>query len=368
MTGLIAAGSSGFLRCLTLSSLIGATACHAEPAAKEAAPEASEAPSTAPPLSINVERGAEPLPSPALNDAADSRPPTLGPRQGERLRRWYAAVGPRRPHESFGELVIRAAQQQLGKPYTKRPRKRGVRRQRISLASYRCVSLVEHSLAVAQCTWLNQRDEACFVREVQAWRYRDGIPNGYGSRLHYFTDWIGDNTQRGRLRSLTEELGGEPIRQVFNFMTTHPRRYRSLAAPEVAAQVRASEVRLSAGTVWVLPAERVEQAQAYLQSGDVLAFAGDKPGLLVTHTGLVLRDEQGLPRVLHASTRHRKVVLGPTVAQYVARRASPRGLLVLRPQAPQVAVLASQIDPPPLAHPLGHVGPALGELDHPQRW
>ena len=72
--------------------------------------------------------------------------------------------------------------------------------------------------------------------------------DGYPSRLHYFSEWIGDN-ERKRLmtdisvRRSAGELDAEPI----DFMSTHPDAYRQLADPERARRdIEAIEEALSA--------------------------------------------------------------------------------------------------------------------------
>ena len=54
---------------------------------------------------------------------------------------------------------------------------------------------------------------------LQQIRYRRGRVDGYASRLHYFTDWIRDNEQKGLVRELTADLGGVQDFEAIDFMT-----------------------------------------------------------------------------------------------------------------------------------------------------
>ena len=67
-----------------------------------------------------------------------------------------------------------------------------------------CTTFVETVLALArtavkkQSTW----DEYC--RQLTALRYRNGKIDGYLSRLHYFSDWIANNEQKGFVTDITK--------------------------------------------------------------------------------------------------------------------------------------------------------------------
>lgn len=259
----------------------------------------------------------------------------LQPTQADVLERWFAAVGERRAGEPFGDLVARAGLVRLGTPYLDRPQEDVPETLVIELDTLQCLSLVESTLALARCTWLATRDAACFQREVQGLRYRDGAIDGYASRLHYFADWADDNIRRGNVAELTREAGGRPARVPMDFMTRHPQRYPALAHPEVRAAIRAVETRLSSAEFAWVDKPAVAKAQSVVEPGDILAFVTSKPGLFVSHTALAVDTAAGKDRVLHASSHHKKVIVTPgDVASYVNRRADRLGVMILRPMPP----------------------------------
>ncbi|MEE8410503.1 MAG: N-acetylmuramoyl-L-alanine amidase-like domain-containing protein [Myxococcota bacterium] len=253
------------------------------------------------------------------------------------LDQWFDSVGPTRKKESFGRLVSRVGRLQLGTPYGDPPQDRDPERLTVELETFQCVSFVESTLAVARCTWSEQPNGECFLRELQALRYRDGIMDGYGSRLHYFTDWIDDNTRRGHLRNLSIDLGGKAETFDFTFMTAHPLRYPALADPHAFAEVNATEERLSRLPHLVLGHAAVSANAQRLRSGDLVAIVSDKyPGLRVRHAGFIDRTAQGLPRLLHASSSHKRVMITAAgIADYMTTRPDRRGIVALRPQPPE---------------------------------
>ncbi|MEK7704292.1 MAG: N-acetylmuramoyl-L-alanine amidase-like domain-containing protein [Myxococcota bacterium] len=257
------------------------------------------------------------------------------PVDGALLEAWVSAVGPRRSEESFGNLVVRLAKVQLGRPYLVTKELDGPEWVHADLATFHCVSLVESSVAMARCLWQGHADASCFLGEIERLRYRDGHLVGFPSRLHYFSDWLENNAVRGNIELLTRALGGRPRRQPFFFMTEHEATYAQMVHPEVRAAVREGEVRLSNEDHVVLEREQLASVTPALQDGDIVAVVGDKPGILVSHTGLIAKGADGVARLLHASSYHHQVLLtSADIAQYVLRRADRRGLMVARPKEP----------------------------------
>lgn len=280
-----------------------------------------------------------PAPAPSPSEAAgEDSPATLPAAQRQLLTAWYRGVGPKRESEPYGQLLVRAAELQLGKPYVNAAQKQEPEHLRVALESFECVSFVESSLAVARCTWMGEQTERCFLQELQQSRYRGGTIDGYASRLHYFTDWLSDNTERGRLEMLSEALGGRSMPFEFSFMTARPHRYPMLKDAAVLEEMRSIEQQLTRRGVVLVTREAVAAAQAQLEPGDLVAFVGSKPGLLITHAGFVRRDANNLPRVLHASSYRRRVLLDGSVANYVLRKPERRGVLVARPLPPSLAL------------------------------
>ncbi|MEE9159734.1 MAG: N-acetylmuramoyl-L-alanine amidase-like domain-containing protein [Gammaproteobacteria bacterium] len=260
----------------------------------------------------------------------------LDPTQAILLRRWYSTVGPRRNDESFGELTTRAAKIHLGSPYRNAPQTAAPETLRVDLETFQCVSLIESTLALARCTWTNKRNEACFLHELEAFRYRNGTMNTYSSRLHYFTDWIDDNLKRQRLVLLTAELGGEPVQQPFFFMTTHATHYPALADPTVFQAIAHTESRLSGRQHRVINGEELIALKDALQDGDIVAVVGIKPGLMVTHVGFIDRGPDDVARILHASSFHQQIILtAEGVAEHISRHPARRGVIIARPASPK---------------------------------
>ena len=260
---------------------------------------------------------------------------------------WLRAVGKRKPKESLGELAVRAGKIRLGTPYLDPPQLDAPEELHIELSTLQCQSFVESSLAVARCVWNDTPTADCVADEIRNFRYRDGVVAGFASRLHYFNDWLTDNARRGSLVLLGDTLNTTAWTQRFDYMSKHHKRYPQLAHADILEAISAAESRLTSTEYRIVPKEHVGAAERELQTGDVIAFVtSQKPGLMISHTGFVVRGASGALHVMHASSYHQKVIITRTdLAGYVNARADRQGIMVARPQPPLVPTTTANAAP-----------------------
>jgi hypothetical protein len=204
----------------------------------------------------------------------------------------------------------------------------------LSLTRFDCVTLVESCIAVARLAGSEGTPQwEGFGREIERMRYRGGDRRGYTSRLHYFSEWISDGEKRGLVKDLGAELGGAEDARPLRFMTEHRASYPGLASDDVFREIGAVERRISRHPRRVIPTKRIPEVVSRIETGDVLAFATEIPGLDVTHTAFAYRDENEVLRVLHAPLSGGVVeVTHATLPEYVAAIRRSTGILVARPQ------------------------------------
>jgi hypothetical protein len=175
--------------------------------------------------------------------------------------------------------------------------------------------------------------EAAYAALLAQVRYRDGTIEGYPSRLHYFSDWIADNTRRGLVRDVTADLGGIRDEEPIDFMTTHTDAYRQLADADNVARVRRTEEELSAAGRAFIPQERIADVAGGIQDGDIIAATSTVQGLDVAHTGLALWVD-GTLRLMHAPLVGDSVQISEiTLAERIQGISGQDGIMVARPQA-----------------------------------
>ena len=205
-----------------------------------------------------------------------------------------------------------------------------------------CVTFVENVLALTRfhrrhgvAALLDpaeaRADYEALLREI---RYRDGRVAGYASRLHYFSEWILENTAAGRLENVTAELGGVPDPEPVDFMSTHADAYPQLSDPEVARAVARVEADLAGrGPRLFIPESDLGEASEGIRTGDVIAATSTVPGLDVAHTGIAVRRD-GRLHLLHAPLVGESVTLSERpLARRIQEIPSQDGIMVARPSA-----------------------------------
>ncbi|NJB38166.1 DUF1460 domain-containing protein [Croceivirga sp. JEA036] len=196
-----------------------------------------------------------------------------------------------------------------------------------------CTTFVENVLALAHTAQQDTINWEQFVSTLETIRYRNGIRDGYASRLHYFTEWIKDNQRKGLVKDITNELGGIPLEKSINFMGTHRDLYPHLKDIDANHQkILAAESQLAKEEICYLPQNKIRKAEAKLQTGDIVALATNIKGLDVTHTGILVKKPNGRIYLLHASSKQKKVVLSTVpLVDYLKSIKSNIGIIVARP-------------------------------------
>ncbi len=202
-----------------------------------------------------------------------------------------------------------------------------------------CVTFVETALTLARFVRVEgvksladrPAAEAAYARLLAEIRYRDGVVDGYPSRLHYFSDWVADNARRGLVRDIGGELGGERDMEPIDFMSTHPEAYRQLSDPSNLQRVRETERSLTAAGRTYVPEGRIAEVAAGIEDGDVIAATSTVKGLDVAHTGLALWVDDEL-HLLHAPLVGDSVEISTVpLAERIVSITGQDGILVARP-------------------------------------
>ncbi|MBR1547350.1 MAG: DUF1460 domain-containing protein [Prevotella sp.] len=200
-----------------------------------------------------------------------------------------------------------------------------------------CTTLVETVAALTICARQGRRQWSDYVETLRTLRYRQGILDGYASRLHYFSDWIADNEALrlvGELQSPNPPFTALQTVDV-SYMSTHPTAYKALKAqPSLVPVIREQEQALSGSTCRYIPKSafrrNTAQLRRVIRDGDILAITCNKPGLDIAHLGFAVWRKDGL-HLLNASQLHKKVVTEPmTLYQYLQRHPTFTGIRVVR--------------------------------------
>lgn len=196
-----------------------------------------------------------------------------------------------------------------------------------------CTTFVELSVA----RWLTiQNNSLTFEQQVQALRYRGGMVDGFLSRLHYFTDWVDENTRRGVWREVVPE-GDRHVWKTdtltLSFMSEHPQSYPYLKRHAWAVDsIKGIEQKYTHYPIFYIGKEHLNLGPKELPifDGDILALVTTIEGLDVTHLGFAVWKGETL-HLMHASMKQGKVVIDEqSLYEYLMTRKNCPGIRVVR--------------------------------------
>jgi hypothetical protein len=232
---------------------------------------------------------------------------------------------------SLGQLVVETGKLFLRKPYVVGTLDAGKSEHLlVNLREFDCVTFVENVIALSWCVKSRQKSFKGFRRLLRKIRYRNGRLQGHASRLHYFSDWIHDNQEKGIVRNVTAEIGGRPFRKTINFMTTHPDSYPALKDAANLNDMKSVERTINRRSLYYVPKKVVKTLKDRIVDGDIIAITTNTKRLDVQHVGLAVRVKNRI-HLLHASSAEGKVVVsGQTLYRYLMQSRTRSGILVGR--------------------------------------
>ena len=232
-----------------------------------------------------------------------------------------------------GELLEKIGQSFLGTPYVAQTLETGNDEKLIvNLRELDCTTFDETCLALMLTVKSGATDFATYKKQLEKVRYRNGIRDGYLSRLHYFSDWLYNNAEKGLVAPLDDSFQTK-VEKTINFMSTHPDSYPVLKEnPELVPQIAKQEERISERTRYFIPKEKLQANEKQLKDGDIVGLTTSIAGLDIAHVGLVVWVD-GRVHLLHASSALEKVVISDVpLADYLAAKKSFTGIIVARPK------------------------------------
>lgn len=197
-----------------------------------------------------------------------------------------------------------------------------------------CTTFVETVLALCVANKRGESDFESFKKALIQIRYRDGVLDGYSSRLHYFSDWIRNNEQMGFVRECTSETACSQQKELWlDFMTTHVDSYLPMKKDTfLVKEITLLEKEWQGVSVTYIPKEKLNLPSDNLKikNGDILVITTNLKGLDVVHVGFAFW-KSGKIHLLHASSNAKKVVEDPlSLYDYSKNKKTHTGVRVVR--------------------------------------
>jgi len=233
---------------------------------------------------------------------------------------------------SVSDLNVSAGLYFLGTPYMAHTLDKSLNEKLvINLREFDCTTFVESCMALARTMKSGNYSFQNYCRELQNIRYRKGVIEDYSSRLHYVSDWIYDNSQKGIMRDISRNLGGITLEKKITFMSSHPNAYIQLKQnPAMQEKIKRIESDINKrGGYTVIKKENIPAIENQIGHGDIIAFATSIEGLDYSHIGIAYRAKDRVT-FIHASTRSRTVVIeSGSLYDYCMKSSKCTGITVL---------------------------------------
>lgn len=237
----------------------------------------------------------------------------------------------------IGDILVFVAREFLGKPYKGGTlEKKGAESCVINFSAFDCVTFYELSLAIARLIRLTNCSNPALqdlIDELTIIRYRSGVLDGYTSRLHYTSYWIIDNIAKGIVEDVSAKIDSKTCESpnVF-FMSSNPQYYPKLKDNfENIQKITEFERLTNLKKICYIPSKHIKAAFPMMKNGDIAAIKTNKTGLDYSHTGIILKESNGKPLFMHASSSKKEVIIDKDIATYCSTAKNCTGISIVRP-------------------------------------
>ena len=235
---------------------------------------------------------------------------------------------------AHAQTMIYFGEKFCGTPYTAATLEKGPHEHLvINERELDCTTFVENTLALALTYNEEKYNFADFARNLQLIRYRGGKIENYPSRLHYFSDWIADNTEKKIVAEITCTLFPVSTKKDYFFMSRNYERYPALRNNTNAIEkIRERENKLSRQYFCYIPKDSLSGSRlAQINDGDIIAITTDIDGLDISHVGIAYKIK-GSVHLLHASQKQGVVIIDTLpLPDYLQGHKRQTGIRVIRP-------------------------------------
>jgi hypothetical protein len=202
----------------------------------------------------------------------------------------------------------------------------------VNLKQLDCVTFVENTVALAQTRLDKNNSFENYKKKLQEIRYRKGVVD-YAARHHYFTDWMFEQAQKGLLKDITQDLGGEPYQKTVTIMTyKKDTAYGNMADPKTFETIRQVEDAINKRPHFYIPEAKIPALENKLLDGDIVAITTHEKRIEIAHVGFIVK-RNGRAHLMHASSVKKQVMITEEpMADYLMKNKGQSGVMIARLQ------------------------------------
>ncbi|MDQ2179228.1 N-acetylmuramoyl-L-alanine amidase-like domain-containing protein [Marinifilum sp. D714] len=203
----------------------------------------------------------------------------------------------------------------------------------VNLRELDCTTYLENVVVLSSISKQDHFSENDFLNKLKELRYRKGEIKDYTSRLHYFSDWIYENEQKGIVKNVTSEIGGVKYMKEINFMSKHVDSYPALKADSsLIVSIQDTENAINGRDLFYIPEDNVQNVENKIYNGDLIAITTKIKGLDISHVGIAIHVNERL-HLMHASSLAKEVVISDIpLADILKESKLQSGIMVARVQ------------------------------------
>jgi len=221
----------------------------------------------------------------------------------------------------------------IGTPYVAATLEAPEERLTVNIDELDCTTYIETVMALALTIDEGRTSWRDFLYNLERLRYRNGTVDGYGSRLHYVSDWVVDNVHRGTFREVTNQIPQHDYQvKTLDYMSSHRDDYPQLADSVQFERIKSMEIGYRSHRFPYIKKGRLDNkpVKNALREGDIVAVTTRTPGLDVSHFGIIVM-EKGVPYLMHASSTAKEVVIDKqSLFDMLRRSKTATGIRVFR--------------------------------------
>lgn len=202
----------------------------------------------------------------------------------------------------------------------------------ISLSKTDCMLFVEEVIAISRLLHEQRLTLTNLTQEIRKLRYHGKI--SYCNRNHYFKDWAAENIKKGIIRDIGIRLSGQYYNYPAHAISTYLEEHQDNANYSQLSCIKKREQDINTQEkIGFIPLNKLSQKLQYIHSGDIIGIVRTPKGRAdAIHHLAIAYIFHGQVAMIDASSDKHKVILEPSLMQYLAKFKDSQGIVLFRPQ------------------------------------
>lgn len=215
--------------------------------------------------------------------------------------------------DSKGDRVAAAAEALIGKGVDSYYNNDSTATLRLNMEDFTPLNFINTTLALAETASGANPSEQEFENTLIRFSCRKGENAGFPSIMWHSSDWIIDNSYRGNISELTENIDGARSKtKSLDFMSRNPKNFAAMKDSLTADKIKMIEFGFRNHRIPILPKSHISKKDVTedLRNGDILVMIANQDGEDIYRIGIVKMEEDGA-HLIYVDPEQGKVMKSP---------------------------------------------------------